>query len=276
MTTPAQTSAHGLVSDFRSRTANVVWFYIQRPELADDLDLRIDSPKNISQNNTMWCGYASTLYTVASRDPEAYARFVIGLFETGRALLNIARDSPAETIEVSESIRRTPPPTFLDNTGRLSSRMPQADYVALAALRNHFKTFAASVAENIPLLNLIKDIGGSGGGELCAALKKLGCQNTYDQSGAFTTRDLGFLNSASGHFENGHIVILFIDASMLKIGAKPHSGRGNHWVALTSPVTYSADHQNVKFEVFSWGDKYTIDATTYAVQIRFFGYVVGW
>jgi hypothetical protein len=275
MSTPEQRRwAHHLVSEFRKRRANVVWFNVQRARVADDLDLRIDKPEEISQNDTQWCGYASILYQAALRQPQNYAWFVINLFENGRGSLNFASGQAGVPIEVSEGVRRSPPPTIRDNQGRLTERMPDADYVALAGLRNHFKTAAAAVGEKIPLLNLLKDIHGAGGGELCNALKKLGCQNTYDQSGAFTARDLGYLNAASGHFDKGRIVILFIDSSMIDT-TKFNQGRGNHWVALTSSVTYSPDKKNVKFEVFSWGNKYTVDTTAYLVQIRFFGYVVG-
>ena len=41
-------------------------------------------------------------------------------------------------------------------------------------------------------------------------------------------------------------------------------------------MTYSPDQKNVKFEIYSWGKKYTVDTTAHFVQIRFFGYVVGY
>ncbi len=58
--------------------------------------------------------------------------------------------------------------------------------------------------------------------------------------------------------------------------SKPQSSRANHWVALTSPVTYSPDGKNVSFDVFSWGKTYHVDTTTHVVELRFHGYVVGY
>jgi hypothetical protein len=69
-------------------------------------------------------------------------------------------------------------------------------------------------------------------------------------------------------------VLVFIDSSLLKGGV--NSGRANHWVALTSDVTYSADRKRVMFEVFSWGQKYAVDQPIDVVKARFFGYVVGY
>ena len=213
MSTPDQRAwAHGLVSAFRTRTTNVAWFNARR-QVADELDIRIDSPDSIYQSDTQWCGYASNLYEAARREPQAYAWYVICLFESGRAQ---ARLQPPGRRPPSKSPRvfGGPTPERKDGSGG-AKKMPQADYIGLAGLRNHFKIAAASVAEKIPLLNLIKDIHGSGGGELCNALKKLGCEHAHDQSTVFTARDLGYLNAASGHFDHGRIVILLIDGSML-------------------------------------------------------------
>ncbi|HEY1336380.1 MAG TPA: hypothetical protein VGF59_02675 [Bryobacteraceae bacterium] len=267
--------AHGLVNAFRSRSANVVWFNVQRAQVANDLDARIDAPEKISQNDTLWCGYASILYTAARDQPQNYAWFIIGLFENGRGYLNFVRDGPAVPIEADESIRRGSLPRFLDNGGKLTAEMPQADYVALAALRDHFKTTSGDIAEEIPLLNLLNAVHGSSGGELCKALEKLGCKHTYDQSSYFSTRDMGFLNAAGGHFDQGHTVLLYIDSSLLDL-SKAQAGHANHWVGLTSSVTYSPDRRNVKFDVFSWGKKYTVDTTVQVVQLRFFGFVTGY
>jgi hypothetical protein len=288
--TPAQKSqAKALVAAFRGRSANVVWFNVQRAQLADDLEARIDSPEKISQNDTMWCGYASILFRAADQDPEGYAKFVIDLFEGGKASLNMAGPGSAEPVEADESIRTGDLPRFLDNNGKLSSLMPQADYVGLASLRKHFRTTAAAVVEWFKVLNWLDDIHGSQGGELCDALKKLGYQHTYDQSSVFSTRDLGYLNAASGHVDQNHVVSMLIDASLLKKpfayyadgsgganGDNMNKGRGNHWVALTSPVTYSPDKKSAKFTVFSWGRKYTVDTSVDVVQARFFGYVTAY
>jgi hypothetical protein len=237
----------------------------------------------------MWCGYASILFRAADQDPEGYVKFVIGLFEAGKASLNMSGPGSAEPVEADESIRTGDLPRFKDNNGKLSELMPQADYVALASLRKHFRTTPAAVVEWFKVLNWLDDIHGSGGGELCDALKKLGYQHTYDQSGAFSTRDLGYLNAASGHFDQNHVVSLFIDASLLKKpyayhadgsggddGDNGNKGRGNHWVALTSSVTYSPDKKSATFTVFSWGRKYTIDTAVDAVKARFFGYVTAY
>src|SRR5689334_5588668 len=62
--------AHGLVNAFRSRSSNVVWFNVQRAQVADDLDVRVDAPEKISQNDTLWCGYASILYSAARDQPQ--------------------------------------------------------------------------------------------------------------------------------------------------------------------------------------------------------------
>jgi hypothetical protein len=171
---------------------------------------------------------------------------------------------------------RGAPPTYLDNTGKLIERMPQADYIGLAGLRNAFKSTAGTIVENIPLLNLISDFKGAGGGELCNALKQLGCSAVYDQSSVFSSRDMGFLTAASEHYAAGRIVILLIDDSLLQM-SKGNQGRGNHWVLLTSKVSTTAGGQpGLTFTCFSWGKPQTVNDTKQVVLMRFFGYVVGY
>ncbi len=275
-------AAHTLVQAFRNRsTGTVVWHNCQRAQVASELDVRIDNPEKIDQNDTQWCGYASILNRVIKSDPEKYANYVVGLFENGTAKLNLAEKGEGAQVSVDDSITKGAPPTILDSNGALVERMPQADYIALAGLRNHFKTGAASVAEKIPILNLLKDIHGSGGGELCNALKTLGCSQVYDQSSAFSSKDMGVLNAASGHFTANRHVILLIDASLIAMG-KGNQGRGNHWVVLDSAVRVTPaasgnrDQDILEFEVFSWGDRKQIRETKHVVLMRFFGYVVGY
>jgi len=73
----------------------------------------------------MWCGYASILFRAADQDPEGYVKFVIDLFEGGRASLNMSGPGSAEPVEADESIRTGDLPRFKDNNGKLSELMPK-------------------------------------------------------------------------------------------------------------------------------------------------------
>ena len=153
-------AASASVQAFRTRnTATVVWNNCQRAQVASELDDRIKDPNKIDQNNTQWCGYASILNRAAKLEPENYANYIIGLFENGRANLSLG-SGPGTAIDVDDSILRGAPPTNIYDSGKLIDRMPQADYIGLAGLRNHFKTGAATIVDNIPILNLIKDFKG--------------------------------------------------------------------------------------------------------------------
>jgi hypothetical protein len=277
----AKAWAHSLVADFRKRNKGGLWLHFNSNTVADELDKRIDNPELIHQNNTEFCAYASLAYSVASRYPESYVWFVICLFEDGIGWFGVTGGQKAKIV-ASSKVRTQRLPRMSDGTP-----MAQADWIALASMREHFNSVLFDIGEGIPIIGpLVKALhSGTTSGEVAGALKQLGCTEVYDQSSTHSPRDMGFAMAADGHWSAGRLVMLFIDADLLDADKRTTSpgplSRGNHWVALNSRLTLSPDKQWIHFQVFSWGELMGVpdnDGTFMPVsdfQKRFYGYVVG-
>jgi hypothetical protein len=275
--------AKWLVSEFRKRNAGGVWLNVQASQVANELDQRIDSPYLINQNSTPYCGYAAIAYNAAVRAPQDYAWFVISLFESGAGNFGLSNGSKV-TIRPSAGLRNQRRPTLRFDDGSVT-QMPQADWIAIASLHEHFIASVWDIGESIPIFSpLIRALhGGATPGEITDALKKLGCPQTYDQSSNLAHKDLGTLNAANGHYTRGRVVVLRINADLLTENCTTPTGlisRGNHWVGMAGPVQLSPDNAWVSAQVFSWGKLMEVPGggmmETERFLSRFHGYVVGY
>jgi hypothetical protein len=268
--------AKSIISDFRGRNKAGMWVRLQCAQVADELAARVEEPKLINQNNTIFCAYAALAYNTAKRSPQQYAWCAVGLFEDAVGYFGVYGGKKAK-LEPSDSLRKSALPRFQSGSDPV---MPQADWMMLSSMREHFNGALWDVGEGIPILSpIIKEIhGGTTSGQVIDALKELGCTECYDQSTTHSTRGLDFALAASGHFDQGRLVVLFIESDMItdKYGTDPGIfSQGDHWVGLNSPITLSADKQTISFQVFSWGRLIDISIPVVSFLRRFYGYVAG-
>jgi hypothetical protein len=80
-------SAIPIIQKFATRTGPSAFpnLGFSRTIFAKDLMNRINSSSLVDQQVTSLCGPAAFLFSVLKKDPEVFAKYVIDLYETGRA-----------------------------------------------------------------------------------------------------------------------------------------------------------------------------------------------
>ena len=260
-------SAIALIQQFATRTGTGAFpnLGLSRSLFAQALMDRINSPTMLDQGATSLCGPAVFLFNVLRREPEDFAKYVIGLYETGRGRIGSLEIKPGVDCRSYRPV---------------GTQVAAVDWVALASLRDGANKVldydsAAVQAGGITL-------PGTVAGWFSAA----NFSQVENKTNLFFDSDLSTLIKASQRFTSGSVVCLFIGANLL-------SGRGgdttipDHWVSLSSPVRIDGastaflasqgDKINkddklakagISFDVFTWGE------TSYPVNKRRAGLTV--
>jgi hypothetical protein len=220
------------------------------PEFALQLSARISTPKLIDQGRSSLCGPADFLYTLALKNPMAYARYAIDLYRTGSAWIGKMRVAPG-----------------VDCRNYVPQGMDAVDWVTLASLRDSS--------------NILLDYRNTG-----MKLPELRCRVAYWDGSAPRSYYTNFVNDTNVILDKGLWCLLRADqqrasgsCACLFIGSGVLGTRAggklvpDHWVVLTTPVMLdgaqaapllirgtSIDRdatlldQKLSFEVFTWGE----------------------
>src|SRR5262249_40807063 len=116
----AKQDAINFVKRFAAEPTPAVWPNINRTDLASGLVARIEDPNRINQEGTPLCGPASLVRSLATDDPEAYARAAIDLYTRGTTRIRTL------TIEAGGELKRSAPQGATD----------PADWIMLASIRD--------------------------------------------------------------------------------------------------------------------------------------------
>jgi hypothetical protein len=110
--------------------------------------------------------------------------------------------------------------------------VPAADWVVLASIRDSENWFFDYES--------IKDSGGSSSGEAIKWMEKMGYQDVVDRANSLFKSSMQTAREANDYFNKGYKVLLRINSNMLdEKDANKGSARGNHYVALVSPITFN-------------------------------------
>jgi hypothetical protein len=225
-----QDRAKALVREFSARAGGGSFVHIVRGDVANGLLARVDHPELISQRASSLCGPSAVVFSLASRDPVAYVRFVIALYEKGVARLN--------RLEVSagKDLREYDP----------KGRIDPADWIAVASLRDSDNWFFdyQSVDNAFAGITLPS--------HLQAWFTKIGYSEVINDTNLVLTKDEKNIREAARLRSDNFWVCLFINDQALDPDLQDsRSLIPVHWVVLTSDVTIAAD--NISFSVFTWG-----------------------
>jgi len=260
-------SAIALVQQFATRTGAGAFpnLGLSRSLFAQSLMDRINSPTMLDQGTTSLCGPAVFLFNVLRREPEDFAKYMIGLYETGRGRIG--------SLDVK-------PGVDCRNYRPLGSDVAAVDWVALASLRDGANKVldydsAAVQAGGITLP-----------GTLAGWFSAANFGQVENKTNLFFDSDLSTLVKANQRFISGSVVCLFIGANLLT-GQAGDTTIPDHWVSLSSPVrvdgastAYLASQGDavndddklakagIGFDVFTWGE------TSYPVTKRRAGLTV--
>ena len=246
-----------LIDEFRMRLGGSPFAGVDRDTVARELEQRVDRPWLINQVNMNLCGPAVFMFSLASSNPVAYVQFVIDLFETGHARLN--------DLEII-------PGTDCLQNARSSERAAQADWIALASIRDQFNTFLDYEGPGAWLEGLA---GLTMADRLAEWFRKAGFSPVEDETNGLTvfTKNRENLDKASQRRREGWFVCLLVDPDMVT-GQSTWFGR--HWIALTSDVVYFEDGgvPFARFDVFTWGDGYRqVNRKLEDIIDNYYGYV---
>lgn len=234
----ARQRAEDLVLRFAGRLGGGVFRCILRSAVARGLLERIRVPSTINQAASSLCGPAALLYDLATRDPVAYASYVIALYETGVGYLGTLEVKPGT------DLREHDPGTTVE----------ASDWIALASLRdseNYFFDYqeAANEFAGITLP-----------GELEDWFRRTGYTDVVNEARVVVDEDEENIRQADGLLRSGYRVCLFIHSNMLNKSTQSEwSATPDHWVVLTSPVSFGTAvvgteaRRTVSFRIYTWG-----------------------
>lgn len=247
------------------------------------LNVRINQPWEIAQEETSLCGPAAFMYCVAKHRPHAYRGYVMDLALHGRARLGNLEVVP------SEACRRSAPEKML---------IDPVDWVALASLRDS--------------TNLLLPM--SHAAQTAAITTPASLETWFDACGLFNgtgnhTRlvnggTLDDLFAANMSYSSAFVCLLLRGSIMGgggAIGTKFGSGMPktalstpDHWVVLDELIRIngriamrnlclstgvcSLDSERIDFRVYSWGNYRRINSTHLSLTVGeflpyFYGYV---
>lgn len=211
--------AKRLVNEFAARrSGGNLWKSITRKDLADGLLLRIDDPEKINQGHAGLCAPASLIYSLANDDPVSYARASIELWETGRTAIGGLK------IKAGSDLMNYQLPA--------TKTVPAADWVILASMRDSENWFFDYES--------VKDDGGTRPGEIVKWMENMGYQDVIDRMNGLFKSSSKTAKEASDLHSRGYKVLLRIHTNLLdETDANDGSWRGNHIVALVSPITFN-------------------------------------
>jgi hypothetical protein len=272
-------TAQALVTAFASRSGASMFpkLAVPRSNFARQLTDRVITPSKIKQGDSSLCGPASFLYCLARRNPDAYAQYVIDLYEKGEASIGTL------TVKPGTDCRN------YDPAGAIS----EVDWVALASLRDSENTFLDydSVTDAAAGITLPSGIAGWFG--------KAGFPSVQNRTNLVFDKNLSTLLAGYGQHCSGAFVCLFVGADIL-LGKSGLTGKvpADHWVVLNSPMLIGGvpaitllpkgdavdDDENLmkarlEFDVYTWGSNgRAVDLTRNPLTVEefldyFYGFV---
>jgi hypothetical protein len=276
-----------MINEFQKGKGSGVFAGANRIAVAQQLRNRLNMPSSINQRGASLCGPAAFLYCVAVRKPVEYVKYIIDLFESGKASIG------ALTVEPSARCKAYSP-----GAGAIDT----ADWIGLASLRDSENTILTYGAESD------KAAGVTTPGTMKSWFASAGFGQLVDDTSLIGDEPLSTLLQAHHHRDNGAMTCLFIGAKILsgshRVPKPEWKGKGkmklsgnafpDHWVVLnsqiyvgTQPATtllarganVDADEslhaEKLKLEVYTWGtERWSLPSVTVEEFLDYFyGYV---
>lgn len=253
-------AAKRLVRRFRSRSGTRAFSKMSRSNVASGLLKRIEQPALINQRNTRLCGPASVVFAFATHDPVRYVRFVIDLFEDGKAKFGKLDIEPSDDCKNSRP-RKSKKNYVIDDV----------DWIALASLRDNSNTFL-SVENSTSASGFWAGLEGvTTASQIMEWFEDAGYQVVMDEASTFAliSTDEDVLKKAMVQYDKGNFVLMCLDPDVLT-GKSTSFQR--HWVVLTGPIWLLGEQ--VSFDCFTWGDgKRTVAADKQKFLDDFYGFI---
>lgn len=234
-----QERAEALVREFVLRPGGGVFTKISRARVANGLIVRVHAPSSINQGTSSLCGPASLLFEVATRDPEAYVRYVVGLYEKGLGRIEKLEVKPGGDLKEFDPGRN----------------VEASDWIALASLRDSENWFFDYQKDSNELAGITLP------GELAGWFQRAGYTDVVEDARAIIDQEEENFRRADDFFRIGYRVCLFIHSNMLNKSTQGNgSATADHWVVQTGAAVFGTapvdgqPKRTVAFRIFTWGE----------------------
>ncbi len=245
-------SADSMIASFAAGTGNGQYPLVPRAEVVRGLRERVGNPDTMSQGVSSLCGPTSLFHCLIRDDAEAYVKYVIDLYTTGRATIRQL------TVRPGADCRNANP-----------RGVPAVDWVALASLRDSENTFLdyqapQNEAAGITLPN-----------NLAAWLRAVGYRSVLNNTNVFITKGEDEIRAMARLLGQGYKVCMFVNSNIVQ-----HTLQGggfftipDHWVELIRLQGIHNDRVTGAV-LWTWAQTFNLPhATVDAFDDNFFGYV---
>ncbi len=236
-----------LIKQFEARSGAGVWPHIERGSLAQNLRERLATPNSVNQHNTNLCGVASFVRDWLIDDPVGYVWLAISLYEKGVGRLSHQGASGGRVIRPSPDVR----------TSVLAKDVSPADWIVMASLRDDLN-ISLTYRANEGWLFWDDTRGLTSVGEVVKLFRRAGYKQVLDYANWWARRSARHLETAGQYVSANYKVVLFIDYRLLhkdKQDTEALVATANHFVGLTTPVTFDTSRNNLTFNVFNYGNE---------------------
>jgi hypothetical protein len=273
--------ARSLVEEFRSRTAESAWPSLDRSNVADRL-LELIGPESgddsstsdvagraMQQGSMNLCGPAAFFHLVIKRDPLMFATYATQLFDFGTASLGTLQVVPGDDIVKADYSSFLPRMT--------NGICPQADWMALGALRNSTNAFFTGSFHGDPTQELS---AGTTPAELAHWLVQTGLYLSVKNQ-ANWMQSVGIPHAEGLSLSEGVDVLPLINANLINKARNlpsdtnwPLTEFPNHWVVLIGEVMKDVTKDAVFFNIWTWGRKEILDVPLSAFVQNYYGELI--
>jgi hypothetical protein len=271
--------ATALVDAYLGRGATTVWPNLDANAVAQQIKDRCGNARLFQQGNLNLCGPAAFLSIWAGRDPVGYAKYAIGLLESGAGPIGSTTINANATLEAIAYPRLGRPSVMT---------APACDFLCMAPLRNDANAILpydpSSHAENLEGLTTP--------GEVAGWLRATGVFSTVKDEGNWV-RSAGIDHALNLMCGAGLDVAMLINVNALASAAQVQAISGgttpnpvppdnnfilsmfpDHFVVLLSEVTPDVKARTVTLSAWTWGGSYVfMDIPVATFSTNYYGAV---
>jgi hypothetical protein len=249
---------------FRNSPVNSKWPHISKINLLADIESIVADPYNVKQHDTPFCGPASIVFELVSRNPIKYVGLLQSLYENGQFKLNNGK-----VVEARDKLLQSNVPNGIE----------VANWMLLGTIRD---------AENwlFPVKSKGDDdnpkgiVGMTFPGEMKGWSKNLLGFNKVSWKHSYIIGEVKAIVKAQEAIEKGGVAFLLIDTALLDIH-DPLISIPQHWVPYLGNLNinrrrwYKKYFGVVEFDVFSWGQKFHFNKYASELRNHLWGVVIG-
>lgn len=249
--------------EFEQSSAPSVWPYLDKNQVVADMRSRINDPFQVNQGGQPFCGPAAILFELVRKQPLRYAQICRSLFETG---------------SFQTRTKRVEAPTRLcQSHGQL--RMPQADWMVLATLRNA-ENLIFPVDPNSP--DIIRNLSGmTKSWEMKGWVREVLGYSKFKYDHTYIFGELEALQEAADCIANGGVALALITAEGLLENKHPLLPYPSHWISILGNLSIQEgtigkpNSGRVSFDIYTWAQKRHVDVNQDTFKDYLWGIVLG-